>query len=63
MAVIETEEVVLLSTDLKGYEEYLEKLGLTCSPTSYHFLVESFYCFGLMRPSVASVDFGHIHVA
>lgn len=34
---------------------------VTCAPTSYHFLVESFDCFGLKRPSVASVDFGRIH--
>ena len=34
---------------------------LTCAPTFYQFLVESFDCFGLMQPSFASVDFGRIH--
>jgi len=40
-----------------------DRFEVTCAPTSYHFLVESFDCFGLMRPFFASVDLGHIHAA
>ena len=36
-----------------------ESIYLTCAPTFYHFLVDSFDCFDLMRSLDASVDFEH----